>query len=93
MKQNSWPFYLKNQEQPISSKKILIHLWPDIALGNPNSTIVKRYISSLRKSLSLAFSEYSGNDLIRFEQSGYKIYLPIEVLVFKGVNFALLTCH
>lgn len=86
-------FLALNEEGFVSKSQILHHVWPELSLDNPNSTVVKRNISSLRTKLSQAFKGYLGKELIRFEENGYKLVLPVPLQVFKGVDPRRLSCR
>lgn len=86
-------FLSVNKDGFVSRKKILDNIWPELTSDNPNSTVVKRNISSLRKKLSEAFESHLGMEFIRFEDNGYKLYLPVSIQVFKGVDSRRISCR
>lgn len=86
-------FMAMNREGFVSKSKILDHVWPELLLDNPNSTVVKRNVSSLRRKLSEAFESHLGLEFIRFEDNGYKLYLPVSIQVFKGVDSRRISCR
>lgn len=77
----------------VSNHQILNHIWPEVVISNPNSTVVKRTISPLRMKLSEGFIGYRGNDLIYFENGGYRLNLPKEIKIFKGIDYRRLSCY
>ncbi|MCM3723964.1 winged helix-turn-helix domain-containing protein [Solibacillus isronensis] len=86
-------FLVLNETAFVSKSLILDYVWPEIALDNPNSTVVKRNISSLRRKLSQAFEILSGTDFIKFEENGYKLILSVPLQVFKGVDYRRISCR
>lgn len=79
-------FLIKQQGEPVSKEKILNHIWPELG-DNPSSTVVKRNISSLRSKLRVEFKDPIITD------NGYQVNLPVEVVIFKNVEFDRLSCY
>lgn len=86
-------FLALKKEGFVSKNQILDYVWPELSLDNPNSTVVKRNISSLRRKLSQAFESHIGKDFILSEASGYKLNLPVHLRVFKGVDSRRISCR
>lgn len=86
-------FLALNETAFVSKSQILDYVWPELALDNPNSTVVKRNISSLRRKLSQAFESLSGQEFIRFEKNGYKLIFPVSLRVLKGVDYRRISCR
>ena len=86
-------FLALNEGSFVSNSKILHHVWPELALENPYSTVVKRNISSLRAKLAQAFDDHLGKQLIQFVENGYKLVLPVPLEVFKGIDSRRLSCR
>lgn len=81
-------FLIKQDDQAVSNATLLQHIWPELAISNPKSSVVKKTIRELRIKLS----DHSLVSFIATESHGYKLNSPREVKIVQGMNFQRLSC-
>ncbi|MEK4246583.1 winged helix-turn-helix domain-containing protein [Psychrobacillus sp. FSL K6-2684] len=82
-------FLTKQEGKLISSARILEHIWPELAINNPTSSVVKKTIRGLRKK----FTDYNLELVIDTESPGYQLSSSIKIEIVQGVNFDRLSCR
>lgn len=81
-------FLVKQEGNVTSSDSILQHIWPELALNNPTSSVVKKTIRELRKK----FADSQLGLVINTESPGYLLSSSIKIEIVQGVNFNRLSC-
>ncbi|MER2262777.1 MAG: helix-turn-helix domain-containing protein [Psychrobacillus sp.] len=82
-------FLAKQEGNVTSSYSILQHIWPELALNNPTSSVVKKTIHELRKK----FADSQLGLVINTESPGYLLSSSTKIEIIQGVNFNRLSCR